>query len=106
LADGVGAVRMRGTIVVVASYGSTPFTVPFFPMFTKECYIVCSMVYTTEDFKETAEAFVKGEFEGVEKMVTSRIALEDIVEQGFEALVKEKEKHIKILVTPRRELLR
>jgi threonine dehydrogenase-like Zn-dependent dehydrogenase len=66
---------------------------------------VCSMVYTEDDFKETVEAFVKGEFQGIERMVTSRIALEDIVEQGFEALVKEKDKHIKILVTPRKELL-
>jgi threonine dehydrogenase-like Zn-dependent dehydrogenase len=74
-------------------------------MFTKECYIVCSMVYTENDFKETVEAFVRKEFDGIEKMVTSRIALEDIVEHGFEALVKEKEKHIKILVTPKKELL-
>lgn len=63
------------------------------------------MVYTEEDFRETVEAFVKEEFDGIEKMVTSRIALEDIVEHGFEALVHEKEKHIKILVTPRKELL-
>lgn len=48
---------------------------------------------------------MKEEFDGIEKMVTSRIALEDIVEHGFEALVHEKEKHIKILVTPRKELL-
>lgn len=74
-------------------------------MFVKECYIVCSMVYTEEDFRETVEAFVKKEFDGVARMVTSRITLEDIVEKGFEALVHEKEKHIKILVTPRKELL-
>lgn len=74
-------------------------------MFTKECYVVCSMVYTEEDFRETVEAFVSKKFDGIAKMVTSRIALDDIVEQGFEALVHKKEKHIKILVTPRRELL-
>jgi threonine dehydrogenase-like Zn-dependent dehydrogenase len=63
------------------------------------------MVYTEDDFAETVAAFVNGEFDGVEKMVSSRIALDDIVELGFEALVREKDKHIKILVTPRRELL-
>ncbi len=38
-------------------------------------------------------------------MVTSRIAIEDIKEKGFEQLVKNKDEHIKILATPKRELL-
>lgn len=38
-------------------------------------------------------------------MITGRIALEDIREKGFEQLVKNKDEHVKILATPRRELL-
>lgn len=35
-----------------------------------------------------------------EKLVTQRIKLDDVVEQGFEALLKEKNQ-VKILVSPR-----
>jgi hypothetical protein len=38
-------------------------------------------------------------------MVTGRISIEDIKEKGFEQLVKNKDQHVKILATPRRELL-
>jgi hypothetical protein len=38
-------------------------------------------------------------------MITARIALDDVVEQGFEALVKHKDQHSKIIATPRSELL-
>jgi hypothetical protein len=34
-------------------------------------------------------------------MVTSRIALEDVVHKSFDELVSNKDDHIKILVTPR-----
>ena len=39
-------------------------------------------------------------------MVTARIGLEDVPEKGFEALVKNKDAHVKILATPRKELLK
>ena len=38
-------------------------------------------------------------------MVSARIALEDVKEAGFDELVNHKDKHIKILVTPKAELL-
>jgi hypothetical protein len=38
-------------------------------------------------------------------MVTKRIILEDIATKGFEELVTNKDEHIKILVTPKRENL-
>ena len=38
-------------------------------------------------------------------MITARIALEDLVEQGFEQLVKNKDHHSKIIATPKAELL-
>jgi threonine dehydrogenase-like Zn-dependent dehydrogenase len=68
----------------------------------KEAQIIGSMAYDDEDFKDTVAEFVKGSFKGVEKMVTSRIALDDIVEKGFENLVERKDEHIKILVSPKR----
>lgn len=68
----------------------------------KEINIVGSRAYDDEDFRETVEAFVKGQFEGCEKMITSRIHLDDITEKGFKNLIDRKDEHIKILVTPKR----
>jgi threonine dehydrogenase-like Zn-dependent dehydrogenase len=67
----------------------------------KEISIKGSMAYNDEDFSEVVQAFAQGKYAGVEKMVTSRIHLEDIAEKGFEELVKRKDDHIKILVTPK-----
>lgn len=38
-------------------------------------------------------------------MITSRIHLDDVVNLGFEELLQNKDNHVKILVTPKRELL-
>lgn len=38
-------------------------------------------------------------------MITARVPLDDLVEKGFEALVKHKDQHSKIIATPRTELL-
>ena len=38
-------------------------------------------------------------------MITARVPLEDLVEKGFEALVKHKDEHSKIIVSPRADLL-
>lgn len=38
-------------------------------------------------------------------MITARVALNDIVPEGFEQLVKNKDQHSKIIITPRAELL-
>lgn len=49
--------------------------------------------------------FLLGRYKDVEKLITSRILLEDVVRGGFEELVTNKDSHVKILVTPRRDLL-
>jgi hypothetical protein len=43
-----------------------------------------------------------GLFPGIEKFVTSRLVLEDVVEKGFKELVMNKDNHIKIMVSPKR----
>ena len=37
-------------------------------------------------------------------MITGRIGLEDIVEKGYHELLNNKDKHIKILVTPKESI--
>lgn len=46
----------------------------------------------------------KGRLTNIEKMVTSRIRLEDIVRKGFEELLNHRDDHLKILVSPIRSL--
>ena len=48
---------------------------------------------------------ILGKYKGAESMITARIALDDVVDQGFEALVKHKDEHSKIIATPKAELL-
>ena len=50
-------------------------------------------------FDEAIKMMAEGRFQG-EPLITGRIGLENLVSEGFEALVKDKEKHIKILVSP------
>lgn len=104
LDDGMGALRFQGVYVNVAGW-EKPMTIPLRSLMFKEASVRGSMAYDDRDFKETVEAFADGKFKGVEKMVTSRIHLDDVAKKGFEELVKNKDDHIKILVTPDRKNL-
>ncbi|TKA83813.1 hypothetical protein B0A55_00012 [Friedmanniomyces simplex] len=57
-----------------------------------------SNVYTRVEFQEVIDAVANGRIEHPERMITGRVALSEGVEKGFEALVKEREKHVKILI--------
>jgi len=104
LADGMAALKYRGTYLNVATW-KTPLIIPFYEFMMKELNIASSIIYNEVDFKETVDAFSSGKFKGVEKMVTDRVYLDDIKEKGFEALIKRTETQIKILVTPKQGLL-
>ncbi|CZR51687.1 related to threonine dehydrogenase and related Zn-dependent dehydrogenases [Phialocephala subalpina] len=104
LKDGMDAVRYGGLYMNVAGW-ITPFVVPFVHFMTKEMEIKSSMAYNDEDFRETVKAFSEGAFSGIEKFVTSRVLLEDVVEKGLEELVRNKDHHVKILITPKREYI-
>ena len=101
---GMDALRFHGTYVNVAGW-ETPFTVPLGSCMMKEITVKMSFAYNDEDFSKTVKVFIGGKFKGVEKMVTSRIGLEDIVGKGFEELVTNRDEHIKILVTPKKSPL-
>ena len=71
----------------------------------KEINIKFSMAYTNSDFKKVVEDFVAGKFVGVEKMITSRVSLEDLPTRGFDELITNKDEHVKILATPQSKFL-
>ncbi|KAK4965201.1 hypothetical protein LTR66_012183, partial [Elasticomyces elasticus] len=53
--------------------------------------------YQRRDFEAVIEALSAGKLKP-ERMITRKIRMEDLVEEGVWALVKEKDKHVKILV--------
>jgi len=102
---GMDALVFRGTYVNVAGW-EKPFVVPFMHFLCKEITLKGSFSYTDDDFRSVVDMFKAGTFKGLEKLVTSRIILEDVVKKGFEELVNNKDSHVKILVTPKSDNLK
>lgn len=61
--------------------------------------------YPSYNFAPNANNYIAGKLVGYEKMITSRIDVNDTVEKGFNELVNNKDEHIKIMETPRKGLL-
>ncbi|KAF9631234.1 chlorophyll synthesis pathway protein BchC [Lasiodiplodia theobromae] len=98
--DVFGSLAWRGVVVVVSLWvGEIP--VPFAPLMYKESTLTSSCAYNEKDFAEVVKAFAEDRFEGVDRMITARISLEDVVQKGFEELQKPDNTHLKILVTPK-----
>lgn len=90
--------RRGGQIILV---GVIEREVPFLPMnFTyNEWEIKGSIAYYADEFPMVIE-FLKREISSIEQMITSKIRLSNIVEQGFDLLRKPIQDEIKILVQP------
>ena len=101
---GFAALRSRGTYVNVAGWASD-FVIPMGDFLIREITIKPSMAYSPEDFGGVVRDFVDGKFAGAESMITAKIGLDELVQSGFEQLVQHKEKHSKIIVSPKKELV-
>ena len=53
--------------------------------------------YLGKDYEGVIKSLASGDLKP-EKMITSKIAIDRVVEDGFEPLINQKEKHVKILV--------
>lgn len=62
--------------------------------------IKSDLSYSRGDYESVIKAIYEGKIskQELEYFVTARIELEDVVEQGIQALINYKEEHIKILV--------
>ena len=58
------------------------------------------------DYREVVEDFVAGRFKGAENLVTRRLPVEDLVEKGLEELVRNRDDHVKIVATWKKDLLK
>ncbi|KAI1615919.1 chaperonin 10-like protein [Exophiala viscosa] len=99
------AFRVGGTHVNIAIW-EKPMAVPMWDFLSKDITILSAMAYNDQDFSEVVQMLAEGKFHGYEKLVSTRISLEDLVEKGFKELVHNKDAHLKILVTPKQDTLR
>ncbi|KAI0403172.1 GroES-like protein [Xylaria palmicola] len=90
------AVRNRGTVVHVAVWEApVPFNPNSLVLFEKR--FVGSLCYRWCDFSSVIDALREGRLTP-ESMITRKIPIDRVVEDGIDALINEKHKHIKIVV--------
>ncbi|KAH7928019.1 alcohol dehydrogenase GroES domain protein [Leucogyrophana mollusca] len=94
----VQSVRARGKVVNVASWEKPP-QIDLNLCLLKEITILSSNTYTG-DHPDMLEAVAAGRFAGLEGLITGKVALDDVVEKGFNALINDKDSHVKILIHP------
>ncbi|CAR22312.1 2,3-butanediol dehydrogenase [Lachancea thermotolerans CBS 6340] len=99
---GLHTLTPKGVAVNIAVWGPKP--IDFYPMdvTTSERFVTGSICYTTQDFEEVVDAMDKGKIDinKVKTMITGRERIENGFENGIMDLINNKEKNIKILLTP------
>ncbi|KAH7021482.1 threonine dehydrogenase [Microdochium trichocladiopsis] len=98
---GCESLRYRGVYANLA-LPKTDLALPSLAFILKELTYRAFLAYGEKDFAETVAAFTAGRFKGVEKMITSRLSLDEIVDKGFEVLIGDSQDEIKILASPKR----
>lgn len=71
----------------------------------REITIKFSLGNNDTDYREVVEDFVAGKFAGAEVLITRRLPVEDLAEKGLEELIRNKDDHVKIVATWRKDLL-
>lgn len=96
LQQSIDCTKIQGETVIVSIWEQNP-AIDANNVVLKERNIVGTIAYR-DIFPATIDLVAKGKF-SADKLVTKKIALDDIVEEGFEALLHEKSQ-VKILVHP------
>lgn len=96
LDQAVLAVRARGTIVNIALWEKPCSFHPNYFNFKERKYIGVA-TYQEGDFQAVLDAISSGKMKP-DAMITKRIKLTEVVEEGFLALINDKENQVKILV--------
>ena len=91
------ALRAKGTHVNIAVWEKRCSFHPNDLVFRERTYMAVA-TYVKGDFEAVIQAISEGKLPMCEKMITKRIGLKDVVEEGFKALVKDKDNQVKILV--------
>ncbi|KAK6349479.1 hypothetical protein TWF696_005763 [Orbilia brochopaga] len=94
----IAAVRKGGLVCNVAVW-EKPASINMNALVFAEKKILGVATFREGEFQEVIEAISTGKIRNPEKLITAKIALEDAVKDGFEALMGSRE-HVKILVHP------
>ncbi len=100
LRDCIRATRKAGTVCVVGVFPGKVSIDPTPDIVLSERKIVGSIAYAG-DFEYAISLMADGRVD-VKPLITAKIGLSEIVEKGFKELEKNRDKHVKILVTPER----
>ncbi|GKZ88001.1 hypothetical protein CBS115989_2721 [Aspergillus niger] len=92
----IAACRTHGTIVNIAVWEKRP-AIRVNELMYSEINYTGSALYDESAFREVIRALSYGQLKP-ERMVTSKIRLDEVVEKGFQALVDDRDSHCKILV--------
>jgi (R,R)-butanediol dehydrogenase/meso-butanediol dehydrogenase/diacetyl reductase len=93
----IQCVRRGGKVVIVGIF-EKPGEINYNDLVFEEKELVGSLAYCGEF--EAAIALLKDGRIKAEPLITGRIKLDDIIEKGFEELLKNRESNVKILVSP------
>lgn len=99
LAQGLRALRPRGTLVSVAGWGELA-RVDMGLSMAKEIDIRFTMTYEPDiDYPATLTMLAAGAFD-TDVLISDHIPLDRLIEDGFEELLHHADRHVKILVDP------
>lgn len=102
---GLKALKIRGCSTNVAIWAHK--AIDYFPMDVtfNEKILTGSICFVKEDFVESVRAIEDGliPIDELKLLISSKIHLENAIEDGFVELVNHKDKHIKILFSPKEE---
>ena len=93
----VGAVRARGTLVNIAIWEKHAKIWPNDFNFKERSYIGVA-TYVKGDFEEVIRAISDGRLDMCSKMITKKIEMNEVLEEGFKTLIHDKDNQVKILV--------
>ncbi|KAF3914102.1 hypothetical protein AA313_de0205567 [Arthrobotrys entomopaga] len=94
----IGAVRKGGIVCNVAVWEKNA-SIPMNELVFGEKKIIGVATFREGDFQEVIDAISTGKIRNPEKLITAKVALDNSVEDGFDALLKSRE-HVKILIHP------
>ncbi|KAJ5705854.1 hypothetical protein N7536_001543 [Penicillium majusculum] len=95
----IPACRTHGTIVNVAVWEKRP-AIRVNDLMYKEVKYMGAALYDNASFEDVIKAISYGQL-NPDKMVTLKIMLSEVVEKGFQSLLKNRDEHCKILVDMR-----
>jgi (R,R)-butanediol dehydrogenase/meso-butanediol dehydrogenase/diacetyl reductase len=96
--DTTAKVSGRRAVICVVGVATKPIEVPFGRLLTHEKELIFSNGY--EDEFPTAINYLADGRVHVERLITARIKLDDLVEKGMKELIAHGDQHLKVLVIP------